>query len=223
MALSETIIPAKAFCLRKPSFVKINSILVRYQQASTMSTPPTMPERSRCVTVFGGSGHRVGTPIWDEDIAVGKVIANKGFAVVNGGYMGSMEATAIGAKAVGGSSFGIVVPSLFLQRHKMGGANSSLTGVIDTPSLISRIEKLVSSSATFVVLPGSLGTLQELVTVWNEAHLSRSNNSTPPRIFVWRDPWEKIMQNLMETLAVEPEILHFVTFVDGVADLERLL
>lgn len=50
---------------------------------------------------------------------------------------------------------GIVVPSVFLERHqKLGGANKALTGVIETASIHDRIGILNSSSATFVILPG---------------------------------------------------------------------
>lgn len=40
--------------------------------------------------MFGGAGHQVGDPQYEEDKEVGRVIARRGLTLINGGYFGSM-------------------------------------------------------------------------------------------------------------------------------------
>ena len=63
---------------------------------------------------------------------------------------------------------GVLVPSLFPHREQ---GNAYLTKPIETPSIFSRLETLISSSSVFVVLPGTLGTLAEIVLLWNYVSL----------------------------------------------------
>lgn len=82
------------------------------------------------MTVFGGSGHKEGTKEWEIGIQVGQLLAKKGFTIVNGGYSGSMTSVAIGAEQQHGKCVGVVVPTLFVERHKNGGANPHLSSGI---------------------------------------------------------------------------------------------
>ena len=93
--------------------------------------------------------------------AVGRKLAELGYAVANGGYGGTMEASSRGASRAGGHTIGVTCS---LWRSK---PNAYIHEVIETSCLSQRVQRLTEvASAGFVVLPGGTGTLLELAWVW---------------------------------------------------------
>ncbi|HUF95475.1 MAG TPA: DNA-binding protein, partial [Acidimicrobiia bacterium] len=86
----------------------------------------------RAVAVFGSSDTSTDSPDWLEAVAVGESLARAGFAVVTGGYGGTMEAVSLGAAQSGGRAVGVTVSSMFPGRS---GANSHVGTTDDAPSL----------------------------------------------------------------------------------------
>ena len=60
------------------------------------------------IAVFGGSRPQPGSAEYAEAYVVGKLLARAGFVVMNGGYAGTMEASARGAKENGGRAIGVL-------------------------------------------------------------------------------------------------------------------
>jgi uncharacterized protein (TIGR00730 family) len=113
------------------------------------------------VTVFGANDAREGDAAYERARAVGATLARLGYTVVNGGYGGTMEAAARGAKGAGGSTVGVVC-SVWKSR-----ANRYIDRCVQTGSLQERIEQLIArGEGGYVVLPGATGTLTELAMVW---------------------------------------------------------
>ena len=120
-------------------------------------------ERS-VVAVFGSNGAEAGGQAYERARAVGRELAEMGYAVANGGYGGTMEASARGAKEAGGATIGVTC-SLWST-----SANRYIDEVIVTRSLPERIETLIAlGRCGYVVLPGATGTLAELAWVWELA------------------------------------------------------
>ena len=61
------------------------------------------PSSSRAIAVFGGSRVERGSRQYVEAERVGALLAQAGFTLINGGYAGTMEASAKGAKESGGA------------------------------------------------------------------------------------------------------------------------
>ena len=64
------------------------------------------------ITLFGSSAIRPGDPEYAQAEQLGKALAEAGYTICNGGYMGSMEAAAKGTKEAGGEVMG-VIPEMF--------------------------------------------------------------------------------------------------------------
>lgn len=136
------------------------------------------------VAVFGSSTTTIGSADWEEAERLGRAIADRGWTVATGGYGGTMEAVSAGAAAGGGTVIGITAPDVFPGRS---GANRHVTHERPAPTLVTRIGWLVEQSDAVVALPGSVGTMAELVVAWNVAYVA-----TVPRPVVavggrWRD------------------------------------
>jgi uncharacterized protein (TIGR00730 family) len=113
------------------------------------------------ITIFGTSKARSGDAIYALAIETGRLLAQAGFTIANGGYGGTMLAAAKGAAGAGGEIIGVTCSAF-----KSGRANKYVTREIVTGSLDERLDTLVKLGRAYIVLPGGTGTLLELAKVW---------------------------------------------------------
>ncbi len=109
------------------------------------------------VTVFGSARFKENHPYYKLARAVGVELAKAGFATLTGGGPGIMEAANRGAHEGGGASYGlnIILP------HEQS-ANPYVDKSIEFRYFFTRKVCLVKYSCAFIVMPGGLGTLDEL-------------------------------------------------------------
>lgn len=110
-----------------------------------------------CITVFGSARIPREHPYYDLARQVGETIASLGFTVMTGGGPGLMEAANYGARRVGGRSIGCNIELPHEQQP-----NPYLDRWITVRHFFVRKVLLVKYSYGFVVLPGGIGTLDEL-------------------------------------------------------------
>lgn len=110
-----------------------------------------------CVTVFGSARFKEDNHYYQQAQEVGKALANLGFTVMTGGGPGVMEAANKGAFQNGGYSVGcnIILP-------EEQEPNPYLHKWINIPYFFIRKFLLIKYSYAFIVMPGGLGTLDEL-------------------------------------------------------------
>ena len=110
-----------------------------------------------CVTVFGSARFTEDNPYYQQAREVGKALSEIGFTVMTGGGPGIMEAANRGAFENEGFSVGcnIILP----QEQK---PNAYLHKWINIPYFFIRKFILLKYSYAFVVMPGGMGTLDEL-------------------------------------------------------------
>lgn len=118
-------------------------------------------DKRRVVTVFGSADPVAGSKEWDVACHVGRVLGEAGYSIANGGYGGTMEASAMGASEAGGHVTGVTC------NMWKTPPNAYVDTVIDTESHDQRLHELVRlGEYGYIVLPGATGTLVELATVW---------------------------------------------------------
>jgi uncharacterized protein (TIGR00730 family) len=138
------------------------------------------------IAVFGGSAPIEGTPGYEEARHVGRLLAEAGFTVMSGGYMGTMAAVSRGAKEVGGKTVGITSAAFDWRGIQ---ANAWIDREEKAPDLFSRLQRLTQADG-FLVLKGSVGTLTELSLTWSLLQ-TRSIPSAP---FVLLGPhWQHVL------------------------------
>ena len=168
--------------------------------------------RDRLVAVYGSSRARPRDGVYEEGVELGRLLAAAGFGVINGGYSGLMEAVSKGAASVGGRVVGVTAPALF--PHRPGG-NEFLTEEIQADGLLDRIRTMSELASAFIVMPGSIGTLTELMIAWNDAYLAAGRGAVPMPILAFGDAWGEIVDRLTRDLRTKDGL---VTMVDDPAE-----
>jgi uncharacterized protein (TIGR00730 family) len=109
------------------------------------------------VTVFGSARFKEDHPYYKLARQVGAELARAGFATLTGGGPGIMEAANRGAHEAGGATVGlnIILP------HEQA-PNPYVDQTINFHYFFTRKLCLVKYSCAFIVMPGGLGTLDEL-------------------------------------------------------------
>lgn len=164
------------------------------------------------VSVFGSSQSQPGEPDYENAVTLGGLLAGRGCTVINGGYGGLMEAVSVGAARAGGEVIGITAPTVFPGRS---GANGYLTSERPAPDLVTRIGAMLELSDAAIALPGSLGTLTELVVTWNLNFVASFSGKTPIPLITVGAPWSELVPLLTDRVSTKGNL---VTCVDTVED-----
>jgi len=120
------------------------------------------------VCVFCASSQRIDSRWLELARDVGAELAKRGHHVVSGGgRVGMMGTLALGARAAGGHTFGVIPQSLV----DLEVADHDADELTVTDGMAARKIVMIDRSDAFLVLPGGLGTLDELFEVWTTATL----------------------------------------------------
>ncbi|MFZ9033555.1 MAG: LOG family protein [Anaerohalosphaeraceae bacterium] len=173
-----------------------------------------MPKnKTTTVTVFGTSKVQPGDAVFEMAEQLGRLLAEHGFTIANGGYGGTMLAGAKGAAAAGGHIIGVTCTAF-----KRGRANESVTEEISTHSLTERLAKLIALGDAYVVLPGGTGTLLELADVWEHKNKGFAGADKP--IILVGAFWEPLAAMMTEA---DPDSVTHIDCVDTAHDAVELL
>ena len=175
---------------------------------SSDSTPGSRfqnPDRSPVISVFGSSRIPPDGPEYREAYAVGRLLAEAGYVVCNGGYSGTMEAVSRGAKEAGGRTIGITV-DVFGGRSP----NPYIDEEIGTSTLLLRLDKLTEVADGYIVLGGGIGTLLEMALVWNLQLMAVFDK---PIVLLGSD-WRAAVERCSEHLMIRAVDLEALTLVD---------
>lgn len=117
----------------------------------------TLAELPPAISVFGSARTPAGSPEYEAGVRLGRGLVEAGFAVITGGGPGAMEAANKGACEAKGVSVGLGIELPFEQ-----GLNAYVDIGLNFRYFFVRKMMFVKYAQGFVVLPGGLGTLDEL-------------------------------------------------------------
>ena len=142
------------------------------------------------VTVFGSARFTPDHPYYELGRQVGRRLAESGFAVITGGGPGAMEAANRGAREAGGASYGLNIVLPHEQKP-----NPYVDETVEFHYFFVRKVMLVKYSCAYIVLPGGLGTLDEL---FEAATLLQCGKIGPfPLVLVGREFWRGMRDFLL--------------------------
>ena len=169
----------------------------------------------RLVTVFGSAQPVPGESAYEEAQQLGSQLAMLQLGVVTGGYMGTMEAVSQGSAMSGGEVVGVTCAEI--ENWRPTPHNVWVQRVIHCETLEERIRTLIHlGDAGIIALPGGLGTLAEIMLLWN--HLSIHPDDQRPFILVG-EGWQTTITTFFVAQkaylpAAIPENIHFESSVN---------
>lgn len=173
-----------------------------------------------CVTVFGSARFPEGHRYYELARALGKRLAEEGFAVMTGGGPGIMEAANRGAKEGGGLSVGCNI-----QLPEEQQPNPYLDRFVEFDHFFVRKVMLVKYSKAFVVMPGGFGTLDE---VFETATLMQTGKIEAfPIVTMGGAFWESlggfIRDTLIEEGTISPSDLDLIQPADSIDEAVEII
>lgn len=159
----------------------------------------------RIITIFGGSKCTENSPEYLEAKDLGARLAEAGFTICTGGYLGVMEAASRGAREKGGRVLGIVMNQF---KHE---PNRFLTDKVATDHFYDRLQNLITRSVGFVALRGGMGTVTEISLVWNK--LTTGVLAKRPLVLLG-DCWKPVVEAWQQHLVVSDADVSFLSFAE---------
>ncbi|MBK8468750.1 MAG: TIGR00730 family Rossman fold protein [Candidatus Phosphoribacter sp.] len=167
-----------------------------------------LAELGPAVSVFGSARLGEGDPAYELGRRVGRALVEAGYAVITGGGPGLMEAANRGALEAGGTSVGLGIELPFET-----GLNEYVDLGVNFRYFFARKTMFVKYAEGFVVLPGGLGTLDELFEALTLAQTGKI--TTFPIVLLGTAYWAGLLDWMRDT-AVRHGTM-------GIGDVERIL
>lgn len=175
-----------------------------------------------CVSIFGSARTPATHSYYELGVNVAQAIAAKGYGIITGGGPGIMEASNKGAQMANGKSVGLNIKLPFEQ---------SANPYVDKEHRLNfeyffvRKVMFVKFAQAFVVLPGGVGTLDELFEALTLVQTNKTKNI--PVILVNRSFWGGLFDWLKNTLVDQKMIdeadLNLIHLVDTPAEVIQLI
>ncbi len=159
----------------------------------------TLAELGPAIGVFGSARTTADHPEYARAEQVGRRLAEEGFAVITGGGPGAMEAANKGASEAGGVSVGLGIELPF-----EAGLNRWVDKGINFRYFFARKTMFVKYSQGFVVLPGGLGTFDELFEALTLVQTQKVTSF--PVVLLGSDYWRGLVDWLRTTVLAEEKI-----------------
>ena len=148
-----------------------------------------------CISIFGSARTKSNHPTYVLTTEIAKAVSKLGYGVITGGGPGIMEAANKGANEVGGVSVGL---NINLPMEQESNKYIDKDKLIDFQYFFVRKVMFVKYAQGFIVMPGGVGTLDELFESFTLLQTSKINKF--PIILVGRDYWKGLIDWIKEKL-----------------------
>jgi uncharacterized protein (TIGR00725 family) len=162
-------------------------------------------EHERIVTIFGGSKCDENCTEYEQARRVGQLLAEAGYTICTGGYLGVMEAASRGAREKGGRVLGIVMNQFKAE------PNRYLTDKVASAHFYERLQNLITRSLGFIALRGGMGTVTEVSLVWNKM---QTRVIGPRPLVLLGDCWPPFVKACQEHLIVSDNDVSILDFAE---------
>jgi uncharacterized protein (TIGR00730 family) len=167
-----------------------------------------LAELGPAIGVFGSARTHQDDPFYAKGEELGRRLVDAGFAVITGGGPGAMEAANKGASEAGGVSVGLGIELPFEI-----GLNEWVDVGVNFRYFFARKTMFVKYSRGFVVLPGGLGTLDELFEALTLVQTQKVTQF--PVVLIGTEYWSGLLAWLRDTVLADGKLSD--------ADLEMLV
>ena len=171
-----------------------------------------------CISIFGSARTPSNHPNYKLTVEIAKAVSESGYGIISGGGPGIMEAANKGAQEANGVSVGLNIVLPFEQQSNPYIDKDKL---IDFQYFFVRKVMFVKYAQGFIVMPGGVGTLDELFEAFTLLQTSKVNKY--PIILVGVEYWSGLIEwiknrlhknRLLKDHNISPEDLDLIEVVD---------
>lgn len=168
----------------------------------------------KVIAVYGSAILQSDDAVYVESVAMGRALAEAGYSVMTGGYGGVMAAISQGAAEAGGHVIGVTVKATGIAAERQ--VNRYVGEVIPQPTMRLRLQYLADQADGYLAMPGGIGTLQEIVEVWQQMRIGAIARQP---IFCYGDFWRPVLEPLVTSPYVLSQDAQVIQYVQSSADL----
>ena len=168
----------------------------------------------RIITIFGGSRCGEDSDEYASARRLGQLLAERGYTICTGGYLGVMEAASRGAHERGGRVLGIVMNQFKSE------PNRYLTDKVASAHFYERLQNLITRSVGFVAVRGGMGTVTELSLVWNKL---QTRVIGPRPVVLLGGCWPPLVEAFRRHLVVSDEDVRLLDFAGTPEEAVRII
>lgn len=172
------------------------------------------------ITFFGDSAIPENDPIYKSVWNTSKLLAEKGYTIVNGGGPGIMKAATDGAEAAGGRTIAVYwqpkLASFFEGRNLANVTDESETSA----NYVMRTLGLIEKGDAYVVCKGGTGTISEFGMVWCLAKLYYGCHKP---VILYGDFWDELIEAFQKTMYIDETELGVLYQANSPQEILRIL
>lgn len=163
------------------------------------------------IAFFGDSEVSSSDPVYKDAFDIAKLLAEKGYTIVDGGGPGVMDAATKGAESVGGETIAVT----FYPKDATGFEGRYLGNVTDveikTSNYVERTFKLLEHGDVFIIFKGGTGTISEFGMAWALAKLYYGHHKP---FILFGEFWFPVIDAIKTHLNIGADELDVFTIVD---------
>ena len=172
----------------------------------------TATRKIKTVSCLGFADALPHDQVYTDAFEVGKILAENGYAVADGGGPGVMRAATEGAESVKGKTIGVTFYPKDITNFEGRDLNNKFDREIKTKNYLERTLKLLEVGQAYVIFKGGVGTISEFGMAWELASLY-SGHAKP--LILYGKFWEKIMVALVSQMIMRPDNLQVYRVVES--------
>jgi len=180
----------------------------------------TLNEIGPAVTIFGSARLSAGNKYYDDAIAVAKMLADDGFAIITGGGPGVMEGANRGAKKGKAHSIGLNI-EIASEQHPNKYQDVSLS----FRYFFIRKLMFIKYAMAYIIFPGGFGTMDEFFEALTLAQTKKIG--TFPIILYGSEYWKGLIDWMRNTLVpngtIAREDFALFSIVDSAEEIRFLI
>jgi len=163
------------------------------------------------VAIFGYSEAKLEDKLYQDTFQTARLLAEKGFVVVNGAGPGVMRAASEGAKIANGKTIGVSFKPKGMTNFEGRDPKNPIDEEITVSNYVERTLKLLELGDAYVVFNGGTGTISEFAMAWGLARLYFGSHKPLVLFGSW---WHEILEAFGKNMLLRGEELHVYRIVD---------
>uniref|UniRef100_A0A7C4XH66 Ribulose-phosphate 3-epimerase n=1 Tax=candidate division WWE3 bacterium TaxID=2053526 RepID=A0A7C4XH66_UNCKA len=163
------------------------------------------------VAFLGGAGWDPEDETYKQAVETAKLLAEKGFEIVNGGGPGVMRASTEGAKSAGGRVLAVTYYPPYKHKNYEGtDAQNKFDEEIVTTDYFDRTKVMLQNTDLHIVFKGGTGTVSEFGMTWANSRIHEGHHKP---ILLYGNFWKHIVKEFTTHMFIRPGEKDLITVV----------